>query len=190
MNGRPRFPIIPSSEMSSSQRQYAQDLLTGPRGAITGPFLPLMHAPELGQRIEKLGETLRFSSSLPPDAIELSILIVAHHFRCDYEWHFHARLAREAGLAEASIAEIRQGIMPLDLSPSNLRVYRFCTAMLREARVPDEIFSEVEKMAGKKGVLELLALCGYYSMLAMVLNASELLPPEGRAFRGQTPDGV
>lgn len=177
-----RFPTIASSELSPLQQQYTDELLAGPRGAVTGPFIPLMHAPELARRVEKLGEYLRFNSSLPADITELVILIVARHWTCHYEWHFHARLARLAGVSDASISEIQQGSEPRSLTPVHEAVHAFCTEIMRDKRVSDMAFDGVEQFLGKHGALDLLGLCGYYSMLAMMLNTAQLMPEEGKAF--------
>lgn len=182
MKQRDRFPTLAASELSPLQKQYVDELLAGPRAAVTGPFIPLMHAPQLASRIEKLGEHLRFNSSLPADITELVILIVAQHWTCHYEWHFHARLARLAGVSDAAIAEIQEGREPYSLAPEHQDVHQFCTEIMRTKCVSDEAFDRVERALGRHGALDLLGLCGYYSMLAMILNTAQLMPEEGKAF--------
>lgn len=182
MSRSDRFPTIASGNLTPLQKLYSEELLAGPRAAITGPFIPLMHAPGLARRIEKLGEYLRFESSLPADITELVILIVARHWECHYEWHFHARLARLSGISEASILEIQESREPRSLTPLHHAVYLFCTEIMREKQVSDMVFNQVEQALGKHGALDLLGLCGYYSMLAMMLNSAQLMPDEGEAF--------
>ncbi len=177
-----RFPNVDPDGMTDLQRRFVSDLAAGPRGMVSGPFLPLVHAPELGRRIEKMGRHLRFESKLPKDIIELAILMTAHEWSCHYEWHFHARLAVQAGMAATAIEAIRHGRQPDGLTPEQALVYRYCQDVYAKKEVGDANFQSVKDRFGTEGALELLALCGYYSTLAMILNTARLMPAEGPAF--------
>ena len=182
MSGDARFPAVDPGDMTPAQRQFWQDITSGPRGAISGPFLPLMHAPDLARRVEKLGEYLRFDSSLPPTIIELAILVTARHWRCHYEWHFHARLAARAGVPAEAIECLRQGQTPAGLDADAAAACRYCEEVHRRGEPGEASFEAVAAAFGRQGALELLATCGYYAMLAMVLNTARLIPDEGPAF--------
>lgn len=162
--------------MSPLQREVAAQIAAGPRGEVRGPFLPLLHHPELARRLQQLGEALRWGGKLPAGARELAVLVTARRWSCDYEWRMHEPLARKAGLGDEAIAAIARGTQPDGLNAEQAAVYAFCAQAHHDGRVGDAVFEEVKGRFGCDGALELLALCGYYSLIAMVLNTSG--PPE------------
>src|SRR5258708_31333558 len=101
MEGRsqPRFKVLGESDMTGAQRKVYKEIASGPRGGVRGPFNALMRRPELADRAQKLGETVRFESSLPERLKEFAILITARHWTAQYEWHSHHAHALKAGLA-------------------------------------------------------------------------------------------
>ena len=175
-----RFPAIDLEQMSTLQREFVSEISAGPRGGISGPFIPLVHAPELARRVQKIGEYLRFESSLSADITEMVILLTAKHWKCDFEWHFHAQLARQlTALAPNAIDAIADGEKPNELTMEQSAAYLFCMEIQQGKQVSDTSFNTAKGIFGLAGALELLALCGYYSMLAMILNAAQLMPPDG-----------
>jgi 4-carboxymuconolactone decarboxylase len=182
MSTAPRFPAVANDAMTPDQQRFWEEITSGPRGTISGPFLPLMHAPKLARRVEKLGEYLRFDSSLPPAIIELAILVTAHHWKCHYEWHYHARLAAQAGISAQAIECIRTGQAPVGLDAAASVAYDYCREVHLQGEPSQATFQAVAAEFGHQGALELLATNGYYAMLAMILNTSQLMPTEGAAF--------
>ena len=162
--------------MTPRQREVAAQISAGPRGEVRGPFLALIHHPELAQRLQQLGEQLRWGATLPPRLVELAVLVTARRWTCQHEWFIHSRLAREAGLAPAIIDAIATNRIP-DMDPETAAVHAFCMEAHKSGRVPDAAFDEVRQRFGLEGALELLALCGYYSLMAMVLNTAGLPLP-------------
>jgi len=176
-----RLPAIPDSEQTEAQRRAAAALIAGRRGALFGPFIPLMRSPELLERAQRLGEFLRYDCSLPERLRELAILSTARHFRQGYEWHVHAPAAAAAGLSAAHIAAIGAGEQPQDLAADESAVYEFCTQLHRTHAVSDAAYHAALTLVGPSGVVELAALCGYYGLLALVMNvARTALPPGAR----------
>jgi 4-carboxymuconolactone decarboxylase len=171
-----RFPKLTPDEMTAAQREVAAQIATGPRGEVRGPFLPLLHHPALASRLQQLGETLRWGGKLPDAVRELAVLITAQRWSCDYEWRMHEPLARKAGLGDAAIAAIARGMQPDGASAEQSVAYAFCRQAHRDGRVDDAVFEEVKLRFGLDGALELLALCGYYSLMAMVLNNEKSSP--------------
>jgi 4-carboxymuconolactone decarboxylase len=176
MAHQPRFPILQSESMSPLQREVAAEIAAGPRGEVRGPFLPLLHHPELARRLQQLGEALRWGGKLPAGVRELAVLVTARRWSCDHEWRMHEPLARKAGLGDEAIAAIARGTQPDGLNAEQAAVYAFCRQAHHDGRVGDADFEEVKGRFGRDGALELLALCGYYSLIAMVLNTAG--PPE------------
>ena len=175
-----RFPPIPPEALSDEQRALIATITAGPRGAVKGPFVPLLHNPALAMRVQALGEHLRYSTSFPATLLELAILSVAAHWRCGYEWYAHAKLARKAGLAPDIIEALARHRVPPQMSIAEELVYRFCGETLKDGSPGDRTYAQAEASLGTPAVLDLLAICGYYSLLAFVLNtARPAIPDDG-----------
>jgi 4-carboxymuconolactone decarboxylase len=176
-----RFPPIPPEAMSEAQRSVAEEIASGPRGGVRGPYLALLHHPALAARLQALGEHLRYGTGLPDALVELAILVTARHWGCQYEWVAHERLARKAGLDPAIIAAIAEGQVPASMSPDEALVHGFCRDTLERGEPEDAGFAAARDRFGLTGVLDLIALCGYYALLAMVLNTGRPPLPDGMA---------
>jgi len=174
-----RFPRLAPDDMTPAQREVAAEISAGPRGEVRGPFLALIHHPALARRIQALGEQLRWNSKLPPQLLELAVLVTARRWTCQFEWFMHEKLARKAGVAPAIIDAIAQARMPVSMNKEESLVHAFCLQAHTTGQVDDATFAAARELFGLDGVLELLALNGYYSMMAMVLNSSGIPLPEG-----------
>jgi 4-carboxymuconolactone decarboxylase len=176
-----RFPAIAAEAMTEAQRALATEIAGGPRGGVRGPFLALMHNPALAQRVQALGEHLRFGTGLPPALVEIVVLVTARRWTCQYEWVAHARIARSVGVAEPMIAAIAAGLRPDGMSAAEALVHDVADAAHAHGDLPDALFAAAEARFGRAGILDLLALCGYYALLAMVLNTARPPLPDGMA---------
>jgi len=103
----PRLAPLDLNQLTPEQKKVADAIVAGPRGALRGPFEPWLRSPTLADRAQKLGEYCRFNNSMPKDLAELAICLVGRHFKAQYEFYAHARLAREAGLAPTTNAPSR-----------------------------------------------------------------------------------
>ena len=175
-----RFPKLTPEEMTPAQREVAAEITAGPRGEVRGPFIAWIHHPELARRLQALGEQLRWKSTLPAQLVEFAVLITARRWTCQHEWFIHSELARKAGLGDEAIAAIRDGREP-KLQGEEAEVYAFSREAHATGRVSDAAFEAVVKRFGRGGALDLLALNGYYSMMAMVLNTAGLPLPNNAA---------
>jgi 4-carboxymuconolactone decarboxylase len=162
--------------MTAEQREVAAQISAGPRGEVRGPFVALLHNPALARHLQALGEHLRWKGKLPPALTELAVLVTARRWTCQHEWFIHSELARKAGHADATIAAIRDGREP-QLQGDEATVYAFCREAHANGQVSDRTFEKAREQFGLDGALELLALCGYYSLMAMVLNTAGLPLP-------------
>jgi 4-carboxymuconolactone decarboxylase len=177
MTQEPRFPRLTEETMTPQQREVAAEIAAGRRGEVRGPFIALLHNPELARRLQKLGEYLRWEGKLPSYLKELAVLVTARRWTCQHEWLMHSKLALEAGLAASVIDDIRQGRPPAGMSEDETAVYNFCCEAHATGRVGDEAFLAIKDRFGLDGALELLALNGYYTLMAMVLNTAGLPLP-------------
>ena len=176
-----RFPHLKPEEMSPAQREVAAEIAAGPRGEVRGPFIAWIHHPELARRLQALGEQLRWKAKLPPQLIELAVLICARRWSCQHEWFMHEKLAREAGLDSQILSSLAKGEKPERLSTDQAAVYDFCKDLHATGRASDAAFAAVKDRFGLEGALELVALSGYYSLMAMVLNTAGMPLPGNAA---------
>jgi 4-carboxymuconolactone decarboxylase len=175
-----RFPILTPEEMSPRQKEVAAAIADGPRGGIRGPFLALIHNPELANCVQQLGEHLRFGNTLSLAQIELVVLTVARHWSCQYEWFAHERVARtKTDLADGIIKALALGQTPPNMTIEEATLHALAKESLANGEPSDAVFDQAAKLFGRAGVLDALALTGYYSMLAMILNSSKIPLPEG-----------
>ncbi|WP_135468645.1 carboxymuconolactone decarboxylase family protein [Crenalkalicoccus roseus] len=177
--GPERLPAIPPERMSAEQRRVAEAITAGPRGSIRGPFAALLRSPPVADRVQSLGEYLRFHSVLPPALKELAILITARQWTAQFEWYAHHRLAMEAGLPPAIARAVAEGREPEGMDEDQRIVWTFCTELHRDRGVSDATYAKAVQRFGEQGVVELVAVSGYYVLVSMVLNVSRVPLPAG-----------
>jgi len=151
------------------------------RGAIRGPFAPLMHHPPLAERVADLGEYLRFTATLPGDVRELAILLTARAAGQPFEWVSHVTVARAEGLPEDAIERVRARGDLGALPPRYATAARVVQHVLAHESVPEALQAAAERELGIAGLVELTVLVGYYRLLAGVLFAFDVPLPEGAA---------
>ncbi len=174
-----RFPLLTKDDFTEAQRRVADSIASGPRGELRGPFLALIHSPEVAERVQKLGEYLRFDTPFSPSLTELGVLLVARRYRSANVWHSHRALALKSGLDPKIIAAVAARRRPRKMSDEECRVYDFCSELMRRGDVSDEHFEKVIGTWGQGGAADLIALVGYYIMLCHVYNVSRFPLPDG-----------
>lgn len=175
----PRFPPLEPEDWSADQQRVATEIVAGPRGQLRGPFVPLIYSPELASCVQKLGEYLRFKTRLPDALLELAILVTARRFRAPNIWHSHRALALKAGLEPTIIAALAEGRRPEGASPKETLIYDFASELVEHLAVGDERFERIVATWDRRTAMDLAGLCGYYALLAMVLNTARISLPEG-----------
>lgn len=166
--------------MTPAQRAAADEISAGRRGAVYGPFVPALRSPELTRRLQKVGEYLRFEPRVPPRLREMAILLVAREWTQDFEWDYHAPLASAEGLSSGVIDAIAEGRRPAALGEDEAVIYDFFVELHRSHTVSDDTYKRAVDLLGEPGVVDLVALIGYYAMLAMLMNVARTPLPEGR----------
>ena len=136
-----------------------------------GPFIPLLKSPELMTRVSALGEYLRFRSALPPRLSELAILVTAAQWQQAFEWEIHAPIALKAGIPQSVIDCLWSGEAPPELDDEQRVLYDLCVSVHR-GRIPSrDLVARAEAILGEQATIDAIAICGYYGLLAMVLNS-------------------
>ena len=177
----PRFAEIKPEQMTEAQKRV-YDEIAASRGGVRGPFGVLLRSPELADRWQRLGEYLRFRTSLPPRLNEFAILITARFWGSKYEWFAHKPLAIKGGLAASIAEDLAQNKRPANMRPDEELVYEFCTTLHREHFIDDGLFKRAMETLGERGVVDLIAVSGFYVAVSMVLNVAEIpIPPDGKS---------
>ena len=179
----PRFKPLTESNMTDAQRKAAQALASGPRGRLNpgGPNSILLRNPDLMSRTQQVGAYLRYSSSLPARLNEFAILVTARSWGAQLEWVAHHPLALKAGLDPAIADELARGKRPSRMNDEEAAIYQFCTELHQTKAVSDATFAAVADRFGERGVIDLIGVTGYYTMMAMVINVAREPLPEGVA---------
>jgi 4-carboxymuconolactone decarboxylase len=175
-----RMSSIAPEKMTDAQRKAAEEVSSGPRGSVRGPFNVLLRSPELMSPLQKVGEYLRFSSQLDRRIAEMATLIAARHWTQAYEWHAHHPLALKAGLKPEIAQAIAEGRRPSDMKADEEIVYDVLTEALQNKSVSDVTYDRALKQFGEQNLVDILAIGGYYALLAMMLNVARTPLPEGK----------
>lgn len=172
------LPQNPSPE----QAEVIAEVISGKRGHVPGPMIGWLPNPELARRAQRLGELLRYETSLEPALSELAILICGRHWTSHYEWTAHKRIALEAGLDPQTIADIAANkSMPFLRNPREQAVHQVATTLLAQTKLGDALYAHGITVLGERGMVDLVGILGYYSLVALTLNAFELGLPDALA---------
>ena len=174
-----RFPPIPPDRMNPEQKKVADAIASGPRKSLSGPFNAWLRSPELADRLQKVGEYLRFNTSLPHRLNEFAILITAREWDAQYEWYAHYPLAMKAGLNPAVASDLAAGKRPGGMQEDEALVYDFTTELRRTKTVSDATYAAAVAKFGEQGVMDLIAVNGYYDLVSMTLNVAGVSVPAG-----------
>ncbi|MGE0559167.1 MAG: carboxymuconolactone decarboxylase family protein [Burkholderiales bacterium] len=175
-----RFPAIPPGQWTDEQKKVAATIASGPRGEVRGPFLALLRSPGLAHAVQQVGEYLRFKCPLDRRIAEMATLIAARHWTQQYEWQSHYKHAMKAGLNPAVAAAIAEGRRPDGMAQDEAALYDMLTEVLHNQSVCDVTYERARTVFGEQGVIELIAVAGYYAMLAMILNVGRKALPAGQ----------
>jgi 4-carboxymuconolactone decarboxylase len=175
----PRFDDISPDDYTPEQKA-AVDFFRETRGREPdGPFKVLLRSPEVLKRAQYLGAFLRYDCTLSGPHSEFAILCVARIWSNDYEWHVHATIALEKGVTPEIVDAIRHGRRPDGMTDAQVAIHDFTNELLKERRVSDATYARAQSLFGDRGVIDLVGLNGYYSLLAMAMNAVQMRNPDG-----------
>jgi 4-carboxymuconolactone decarboxylase len=174
-----RIPLLDCKDMSPEQRALHDEIVSGPRGRLVGPLRAAIHSPEMATLWSRLGEFLRYRTSLPMRIKELAIIATARRWNSQVEWEIHARAALEAGLAADIVQAILTGAPVPFSDPDERDVYEYCCELQTTGTVSARLHRAITQRWGVPGVVELTAVIGYYTMVAMTLNAHDMPLPDG-----------
>ena len=171
-------PLAPD-EMTPDQKTVHDAIVSGPRGQVRGPLAVWLHRPKLASHAQALGQYCRYDSSLPPRLSELAILVMAQIWNSEFEWWAHKPLALKAGVSAEAVEAIRLGKVPAFAQKDEALVHDVLQVLHKTRRIPGALYRKAVEILGKDGVVDLIGLAGYYTLISMTINAFEVMPPDG-----------
>ncbi|MEQ1580776.1 MAG: carboxymuconolactone decarboxylase family protein [Steroidobacteraceae bacterium] len=177
---RERIAMISPETLSPAQREVYDKIVAGPRGVVVGPLRVVLHSPQLADRWQALGEFLRYRTQLPAVVSELAIIMVGRYWNSQVEWFIHSAIAVDSGVPADVVEAIRTAQSPVFLDARDLAVYEYARELLEFGHVSDDCYARATAAIGAVALVELTGLLGYYTMVAMMLNAHDVpLPSKG-----------
>jgi 4-carboxymuconolactone decarboxylase len=174
-----RLKLLSPGEMSADQRQTYDESIAGKRGAPPAPMMAWLNSPEMARHATRLGEVMRYNTSFPAKLSEIAILVTARHWTSHYEWWAHKRLALQGGMDLKVIEDIRDRRTPVFDDPMAQIIYDVARSLQEGHGVSKPLYDEAVKLLGERGIVEIIGLCGYYTLVSMTLNTFEFELPEG-----------
>jgi 4-carboxymuconolactone decarboxylase len=175
-----RFKPLDLNRLDPEQNAMIHGILAGSRTSLNGPFNILLRSPDLGNRLQAVGEYLRFKTSLPHAINEFAIVTVAREWTAQYEFFAHKKLALVAGVKEDVVDDIAAGRTP-KMTPDQQAVWTFIKELDSTHQVSDSTFDNVKQRFGERGVVDLVTLVGYYHTMSMLMNVDRYPMPPGEA---------
>ena len=174
-----RLPTIPPAQYTAEQKQAAAEFEAARKVPVFGPFEPLMYSPQVMSQARAMGDYLRYKSAIGNTLSELAILLTAREWTQDYEWSVHYPIALKAGIRQEVADAIAAGRRPTAMSPDEQIVFDYTSELLKNKEVSDATFERTKLRFGPRGVVDLTGIVGYYTFLAMQLNAAQYPAPMG-----------
>ncbi len=185
-----RFQMIPVENLTADQKVVYDGIRGGPRakisnsgaskpGPLGGPFNVMLRSPGVGNIVQALGGEIRFKSSIPNKLNELAIMVTARYWTSQYEWYAHCRLALEAGLDPEIAKDVAENRRSPKMDADEAMIYDFSRELHETKGVSDANYKRVLDRFGERGVFDLIAVNGYYSLVSMILNVDKTPLPDG-----------
>lgn len=175
----PRIHLPTPEELDPQQRAVYDKVVSGPRGRLRGPLRAALYNPALADCWQALGAQLRYATQLPSELSELAILVTARRCNSPFEWDAHRPEAERAGLPQAIVESVLAKDTPVGMDARQSAVYHFACELNASKSVSDATYATALALFGARTLVELTALVGYYTLVAMTLNAHEIPLPAG-----------
>ena len=169
-----RTPDLNEGDLTPAQRSVYDEIVAGPRGQVVGPLRVWLQSPELADRAQKLGQFARYDSALPHALSELAILVTARIWSSGFEWSHHAPLAEQAGVTPDAVATIGCGERPDGLPADQQAIFDYAVELHRDRAVSNATHDRATNVLGTRAVVDLVGICGYYTLISMTINAFEV----------------
>ncbi len=158
------------NELSEEQLKVYKEIINGPRGEVIGPLKIWINNPKFASCAQKVGKYVRYESNLETSLSELAIITTARCWSSEFEWEHHAPLAEQAGINVNHINQISEGKRPLFKSDKEQIVFDFSAEANINKNVSDKLYTTAITILNKRSLIDIVAICGYYSLISMTLN--------------------
>jgi 4-carboxymuconolactone decarboxylase len=175
----PRIEPLQPGQMSAEQQRIHDLIASGPRGRVRGPLAVWLHRPGLAEPAQALGRYCRYDTSLPPRLSEWAILVLAKLWQSEFEWWAHKPMALKGGVSPAMIDALRDGQPIPYANADEALVHEFLMTLHAQRRIPDALYQKAVVALGETGIIDLVGIAGYYTLVSMTLNVFDVQPPEG-----------
>ncbi|MEZ7812262.1 MAG: carboxymuconolactone decarboxylase family protein [Paracoccaceae bacterium] len=172
-----RNPYLNEAKLNPIQRQVFDTIANGPRKAVVGPLRVWLQNPGLAECAQALGQYARYDSILAEKLSELAILVTARVWSSGFEWSHHAPIALAAGVPEEAIEAIAKARPALFNDPKLQVVFNFAVELHRDRYITDRTYTTALNQLGLQACIDLVGICGYYTMISMTINTFDV--PDG-----------
>ena len=173
-----RVVSLKPQDLTPEQKTLYDDI-AGARGRVGGPFGIWLRQPALADPANRFGNALRLQGKLDKRLFELMTIVVARHWGAQYEWFVHVEAGRKAGLADESIEALRTNRKPAFARDDERLVYDIVTELSQTKRLSDSSYKRALDFFGLDLLVELITATGFYTLVAMMLNAFDVDTPDG-----------
>jgi 4-carboxymuconolactone decarboxylase len=171
-----RIHNLDPATMTAEQKRVYDAIANSPRGGVRGPLAVWLHRPEMADKAQALGTYCRYGTSLEKRLSELAIIILGRIWNAEFEWQAHKPMALQNGISEAVVEAIRTHATPAFEKEDEAVTYDFVTTLHREHGIPDDLYARAVSIIGEGGVVDLVAIAGYYTLVSMTIQAFRVTP--------------
>ena len=175
----PRLPEVDPDKLSPEQRGI-YDRTMRARGHMRGPFAVWLRNAELCENTLKLQEMFASRVSLERRLLELMILVSARLASAQYAWFIHEPHALKFGISPGVIQAVRERRTPDFTRDDERLVYDITTELNTTRSLSETNYNRGLAIFGEQAMIELVSAVGFYSMVAMTLNAFAVAVPGGK----------
>jgi 4-carboxymuconolactone decarboxylase len=150
------------------------------RGHVRGPFAVWINAPEVAEKAVAMQDMFGTRGTLNKRLFELMVLIMARRSSAQFAWFAHVDRATRLGLASHVIETLRTGGVPQFDKLDEQITYEITVELDSTRTLSPSSYEKAVATFGVETLVELVSAIGFYSMVAMTLNAFDAPVPGGR----------
>ena len=169
-----RLPRLDEATLKDNQRELYDKIARGPRGAVEGPLRVWLQSPGFAAHAQALGQYARYDSVLPPHLSELAILVTARYWSSGFEWSHHVPIGLKAGVPEQAVKAIGRAERLTFEDAQMQAVFDFVAELHVATKVGDVTYAAVKRALGVQGCVDLVGICGYYTLISMTINVFDV----------------
>ena len=157
-------------DLNEEQKKVHDEIVNGPRGRVVGPLRIWLNNPKLAKVAQQVGAYARYGTSLDNSLSELAIITTGRVWSSKFEWEHHAPLAIDGGIDPEHVKAISLGHKPNFTNAEEEAVFDFAAEANILKNVTDPTYKKLVDLLGENAAIDLVGICGYYSLISMTLN--------------------